>query len=149
MSAGSLPKPVPGLVVRYSYLWRRDYLEGREEGEKDRPCAIVAAIRTDENGNTRALVLPMTHTSPDHPALAVEIPALTKRRLGLDGARSWVVLSEWNEFVWPGPDLRRLPNASNASVAYGVIPPNLFATICERLLAIVDAGSAGRVVRSE
>ena len=48
-----LPKPVPGLVVRYSYLWHREYLAGREEGQKDRPCAIVAAIRADEAGITR------------------------------------------------------------------------------------------------
>src|SRR5271170_5583362 len=145
----ALPKPVAGLIIRYSYLWYREHLEGRDEGQKDRPCAIVAALRVDENGDTRVLVLPMTHTPSDHPALAVEIPAKVKARLQLDDARSWVVLSEWNEFVWPGPDLRRLPNASNASVAYGVIPPNLFATIRERFLAIVNAGSAGRVVRSE
>ena len=37
----ALPKPVPGLVIRYSYLWHREYLEGREDGQKDRPCAIV------------------------------------------------------------------------------------------------------------
>ena len=77
-------------------------------GQKDRPCAIVAALRLDENGDTRGLVLPITHTPPDHPALAVEIPFKVKNRLQLDDARSWVVLSEWNESVWPGPDLRQL-----------------------------------------
>lgn len=45
-----LPKPIPGLVIRYSYLWCSEYLEGREEGQKDRPCAIVAAIRADDHG---------------------------------------------------------------------------------------------------
>jgi hypothetical protein len=38
----------------------REHLEGRDEGQKDRPCAIVAALRTDENGDTRVLVLPIT-----------------------------------------------------------------------------------------
>jgi hypothetical protein len=144
----ALPKLTTGLVVRYSYLWYREHLEGRDEGQKDRPCAIVAALRVDENGETRALVLPITHSPPDHPALAVEIPAKVKERLGLDDARSWVVLSEWNEFVWPGPDLRRLPGATDASVAYGVIPPGLFATIRDRFLAIVNAGNAQRVPRT-
>ena len=144
----ALPKPVAGLIVRYSYLWYREHLEGRDEGQKDRPCAIVAALRVDENGDTRVLVLPITHTPPDHPALAVEIPAAVKKRLQLDDASSWVVLSEWNEFVWPGPDLRRLPNASDASVAYGMIPPGLFASIREKFLAIVNAGSARRVPRT-
>jgi hypothetical protein len=45
------------------------------------------------------LVLPITHSQPDHASLAVEIPENVKKRLRLDAARSWVVLSEWNEFV--------------------------------------------------
>jgi sugar phosphate permease len=40
----ALPEPIPGLVIRYSYLWHSEYVRGREEGQKDRPCAIVAAI---------------------------------------------------------------------------------------------------------
>ena len=67
-----LPIPVPGLVIRYSYLWRSEHLERREEGQKDRPCAIVAAIRADESGVTRVLVLPITHRPPDDAGLAVE-----------------------------------------------------------------------------
>ena len=143
----SLPKPVAGLILRYSYLWRREHLEGRDEGQKDRPCAIVAALRVDDAGDTRVLVLPITHTPPDNPGLAVEIPAAVKRRLQLDDARSWVVLSEWNEFVWPGPDLRRLPGANDASVAYGMLPPALFATIRDKFIAIVNSGMARRVPR--
>ena len=144
----ALPEPVPGLVIRYSYLWYREHLEGRDEGQKDRPCAIVASLRTDENGDIRVLVLPITHSPPDHPSLAVEIPATVKARLQLDDAPSWVVLSEWNEFIWPGPDLRRLPGASDASIAYGMIPPGLFSTIRERFLSIINARSAHRVGRT-
>lgn len=143
-----LPQPVAGLIIRYSYLWYREHLEGRDEGQKDRPCAIVAAVRVDENGDTRALVLPITHSPPDHPTLAVELPAKVKDRLQLDDARSWVVLSEWNEFVWPGPDLRRVPGATDASVAYGMLPPALFATIRDKFLAIVNAGKAHQVPRT-
>lgn len=84
----SLPTPVPGLIIRYSYLWYREHLEGRDEGQKDRPCAIVAALRKDENGEMRVLVLPITHSPPDHISLAIEIPAATKKRLQLDDARS-------------------------------------------------------------
>ncbi len=148
MIAVALPEPVPGLIIRYSYLWYREHLEGRDEGQKDRPCAIIAAIRADENGDTRVLVLPITHSPPDHASLAVEIPAKVKARLGLDDTRSWVVLSEWNEFIWPGPDLRRLPDAPNSSVAYGMIPPGLFATIRERFLAIVNARNVHQVPRT-
>lgn len=51
----SLPAPVPGLVIRYSYLWHSEQPAGREEPEKDRPCAIVAALRPagDAGGGAR------------------------------------------------------------------------------------------------
>lgn len=144
----AFPKPVAGLIIRYSYLWHREHLEGRDEGQKDRPCAIIAALRLDENGNTRVLVLPITHTPPDHPTLAVEIPAKVKERLQLDDARSWIVLSEWNEFIWPGPDLRRIPGADDASIAYGMIPPGLFSILRDRFLAIVKTRQASPVRRT-
>ena len=40
----SWPEPFPGLVVRYSYLWEREASQGREEGVKDRPCAVVLVL---------------------------------------------------------------------------------------------------------
>lgn len=43
-------------------------------------------------------------------------------RLGLDDERSWVVLTEANRFVWPGPDLRPLRFGDAASIAYGPYP---------------------------
>ena len=132
----ALPEPVAGLVIRYSYLWHREHLRGREDGQKDRPCAIVAAIQKDQNGDTRVLVLPVTHSPPDHESLAVEIPVAVKKRLGLDDERSWVVLSEWNDFVWPGPDLRRVPNAEDSTVVYGILPPALFKTVRNRFLEL-------------
>ena len=143
-----LPAPVPGLVIRYSYLWYSEHLEGREEGQKDRPCAIVAAIRADENGDARVLVLPITHSPPDHASLAVEIPAKVKKRMQLDDARSWVVLSEWNEFIWPGPDLRRLAGDDDSSVAYGMLPPRLFTAIRDRFLALVNSRASSQVRRT-
>jgi hypothetical protein len=144
-----LPAPIPGLVIRYGYLWHSEHLTGREEG-KDRPCAIVAALRpADETGETRVLVLPVTHSPPTQPAFAVEIPALVKERLQLDADRSWVVLSEWNEFVWPGPDLRRAPGSDESSVAYGMLPPGFFAAIRDRFLALATTRQARRVPRTE
>jgi hypothetical protein len=144
----ALPEPVPGLIIRYSYLWYREHLEGREEGLKDRPCAIIAAIRKTESGDIRVLMLPVTHTAPDQISLAVEIPTRVKERLHLNDARSWVILSEWNEFIWPGPDLRRLPNEGDNSVAYGMLPPTLFATIRDRFIEIARNGRSFPVTRT-
>lgn len=73
----SLPAPHPGLVIRYAYLWKREYEAGREEGSKDRPCAIIMAV-TDDEGESQVLVLPITHTPPYDAADAVEIPLVTK-----------------------------------------------------------------------
>ena len=144
----AFPRPVAGLVIRYSYLWHSEHLQGREEEQKDRPCAIIASIRVDEGGDTRVLVLPITHTPPRAPHAAVEIPPKVKARLQLDEARSWIVLSEWNEFVWPGPDLRRLPGNDEASIAFGVLPSGLFASVRDQFLALVAARAVKPVRRT-
>ena len=144
----SLPEPEAGLIVRYAYLWKSEHGEGREEGVKDRPCAIVLATAAGDNG-TNVTVLPVTHTPPSNPNLAVEIPAVTKRRLGLDDGRSWIVLSEGNKFTWPGPDLRPQPGQDSASIAYGFLPPNLFHEVLARFLALARAGLAAQIRRTE
>lgn len=145
----ALPNPEPGLVIRYSYLWQKEFMAGREEGVKDRPCAIVAAIQADGDGRERVVVLPVTHSKPDSLELAIEIPASVKRHLGLDGEQSWIVISESNEFLWPGPDLRRARNGDDSTVAYGFLPPRLFSTICQRFIALEKKRRATRVQRTE
>ena len=96
-----MPEPVPGSVIHYSYLWAEEYGRGQEEGRKDRPCAIIL-VTADAQGDRSVTVLPITHAQPPDPALAVEIPAATKQRLGLDDERSWACLTEANRFIWPG-----------------------------------------------
>jgi hypothetical protein len=142
------PSPRPGLVIRYSYLWASDHDEGREEGVKDRPCALVAAIKSEEEGKIRVLVLPITH-SPPVTADAVEIPPVIKERLDLDSDRSWIVLSESNEFVWPGPDLRRVPGWEPSAIAYGMLPPNFFGVVRQRFIEVLRHGKSRRVPRTE
>lgn len=78
----SLPKPEPGLVIRYAYLWRAEHLRGQEEGVKDRPCAIVLAPERIGD-DTHVVVLPVTHSPPDKSVAALEIPPAVKRALGL------------------------------------------------------------------
>ena len=70
-----LPEPERGLVIRYSYLWHSEAREGREEGIKDRPCAIVIAVKRDEDGERRVMVVPITHAPPENQGNAVEVPA--------------------------------------------------------------------------
>ena len=143
-----LPAPAPGLVIRYSYLWHAEFLAGRDEGVKDRPAAIIAAVTSDADGETRVLVLPVTHSAPARGVAAIEIPATIKRSLGLDGDRSWIVLAEWNEFVWPGPDLRPVRNDAS-SIAYGMLSRGFFARLRDEFVAAVETGRAKPVPRGE
>lgn len=141
----SLPTPRQGLVIRYSYLWAREHDEGREEGVKDRPCAVLLAVR-NEAGELRVIVLPITHAPPQDPEGAIEIPGPTKRRLGLDDERSWIVLTEANAFTWPGPDVRMAPGRGIESVAIGHLPADLTRAMRDRYLAL-HAQNRARVVR--
>ena len=126
-----LPEPVPGLVISYAYLWRDQQDQGREEGIKDRPCVVVLAVRQEE-GERIVTVAPITHASPHHAKDAIELPAATKRRLGLDDARSWIIATELNRFPWPGPDLRPVPGKPGA-FAYGSLPRQLMLQLTERI----------------
>lgn len=91
-----------GHIFRYSYLWHSQHREGREEGDKDRPCLVVALVAMHEDGSPVVRrVLPITHTPPSDPANAIEIPSAAKLRLRLDGEQSWIVLTESNRFA-PG-----------------------------------------------
>jgi hypothetical protein len=144
----SWPVPQPGQVIRYSYLWEAEARAGREEGVKDRPCAIVLVLLRE--GDTPVVrVLPVTHSAPADPADALEIPLPTKLRLGLDSARSWVVLTEANDFVWPGPDLRPAVSGDPSSIVYGMLPPGFMKVLRARLLERWRIVSARAVARTE
>jgi hypothetical protein len=84
-------------------------------------------------------LLPITHTPPVDPASAVEIPLPVKRHLGLDDDRSWIVVDEGNEFLWPGFDLRKLPYIDRYD--YGFLPPRLFNQVVHAFGASYQAGT--------
>ena len=144
----SLPKPEPGLVVSYSYLWAREHGKGAEEGRKTRPCAIVAARQVIE-GHEVVTVVPITHSAPLDPMDAIEIPAALKAHLGLDDMPSWIVVTEINDFLWPGPDLRPIPGSKPSRFDYGILPPRFFAHVRQRILQAHRERKLGQITRSE
>jgi hypothetical protein len=91
---------------------------------------IVLCVDEPEAGTAVVTVLPITHTSPTKEE-GVEIPPAVKRHLGLDDQSSWVVVSEGNEFVWPGYDLRK---RRKGGYTYGFLPPRLFDRIAKAFL---------------
>lgn len=142
------PDPTPGLVVRYSFLWWSEHRAGREEGVKDRPCAVVL-VSLDEDGLKQVTVLPITHSPPGDPDAALELPAETKQRLGLDGLRSWIVLDEVNRFIWPGPDLVPRVRGDMSTVAYGHLPRALMLELRRRIGVLAKARRLRTVRRTE
>lgn len=134
-------------MLRYGFVWRREFEAGHEEGRKDRPCTVVLSARTAD-GETRVYVLPVTHTPPVDPALAMEIPSAVKQHLQLDGERSWIVLDEINDFLWPGFDLRPVPGARPARSAYGMLPPRFFEEVRRALVALAAQRRVKRVPRT-
>ncbi len=85
------------------------------------------------------IVLPVTHSPPQDPALAMELPAPTKRRLGLDEARSWIILSDGNRLSWPGPDLRPLVAGEASTILYGELPASFLRALREKWLTLSAA----------
>ncbi|MCA0029621.1 type II toxin-antitoxin system PemK/MazF family toxin [Mesorhizobium sp. B263B2A] len=144
----SLPKPIPGLVICYSYLWAKEHETGAEEGRKGRPCAIVAARQVVE-GREVVTVVPITHSPPFDSADAVEIPATLKTHLGLDDAPSWIVVTETNDFLWPGPDLRPIPRSKPSRFDDGMLPPRFYAYLRDRILAAHKSRTLNRIQRTE
>lgn len=132
----NLPEPVPGLVVRYSFLWSDAARRGSEEGAKDRPCAIVVAAPATADRGVRTLVAPVTHTPPRAGETSMELPQAVCRALGLDGGRHWVRLDELNRFAWPGYDLRPIPGSDR--YAYGMLPEAVFDEMKQRILDLAQ-----------
>ena len=119
----TLPAPERGMVLSYAYLWHSEHARGREEGLKDRPCVVVLAVEDKGADGWLVLVAPITHRPPAIAEAAVEIPLPTKRRLGLDEARSWIVVTEGNRFAWPGPDRTYAPSHPGGSITVFCRPP--------------------------
>jgi hypothetical protein len=144
----TVPVPQPGQVIRYAYLWAEEHAAGQEEGLKDRPCAIVLVV-TQADETQRVVVLPITHSAPSADVVAIELPQRTKRQLRLNDERLWVVLSEANRFVWPGPDIRPMDTPSGRSIVYGFLPPSFFRQVRDRFLSLALEQKVRDVPRTE
>jgi hypothetical protein len=128
----ALPKPEPGLVINYAYLWHDEHRAGYEEGRKYRPSVVVLTTQISAT-ETRVLALPITHRAPDNAEDAIEIPSRVKQHLKLDAERSWIIISEGNAFVWPGHDMKQVPAGSRYE--YGYLPPNFFSKLRAEFVA--------------
>jgi len=138
-------EPEIGLVIRHTYLWWNEARAGRDEGRKDRPCVIIH-LRINEHQELETYICPVTHTPPEIPEKAMEISSATKARLGLDVERSWIITTEVNRFIWPGPDLRSVPSGG---YSYGSLPGAMTRELITQVKANAQDRSLRIVARTE
>lgn len=104
-------------VLRYPYLWSREADRGETEGRKERPVAV--GVRIARRDGDLVLFFPITTKQPGTGSFAVEIPAIEKRRAGLDvDRRLWIILDEFNSdvighsfYIEPEPPIGRFSKA--------------------------------------
>ena len=125
------PVPIPGLVIRYAYLWKPEADRGQIEGQKHRPCVVVLCVE-EVDGEKIVTVAPITHSPPSDPDRAIALTPATRRRLGLDEEKNWIMATEVNSFFWPGPDLMPV---STGQYAYGELPAVVFQALAQKILA--------------
>jgi hypothetical protein len=142
-------KPERGSVIRYAYLWADENARGLEEGRKDRPSLVLALSIRSADGIIEVLVLPITHTPPILASDAVLLPQDIKRRIGLDDAPSWIVTTEGNAFIWPGPDIRSVPGRTPTTMIYGRVSDDLLRQVARSYLANRDRQYSRLVNRTD
>ena len=81
-----------GDVAEFHYLWHREAEKGEESGRKPRPVCIV--IKTPGNPDV-VLLFPFTSKQPLDGQLALHVPEIECRRIGL-ASPCWIILDEFN-----------------------------------------------------
>lgn len=125
--------------------WADESARGREEGSKDRPAIVLALSILTEMSRVRVLVVAVTHTAPRNDADAVLFPADLKRSIGLDDRPAWIITTEGNAFIWPGPDVRPIPRRNPRTVVYGSVPADFMQRIAVSYIAN-RARQLGRII---
>ncbi|MCA1493192.1 hypothetical protein I6F11_19915 [Ensifer sp. NBAIM29] len=75
--------------------WAREAGSGETEGRQERPVAV--GVRMPRSDGELVLFFPITTKQPEALRFAVEIPAIEKRRAGLDvDRRVWIIIDEFN-----------------------------------------------------
>jgi hypothetical protein len=138
------PAPQSGLVIRYDYLWIEEEKAGREEGGKDRPCAVVVAVPAAGGQPLRAIVCAITHAPPTSPGEKIAIPPRVKTHLGLDADQSWIAIGEVNIVNWDDPGI--VP-AGPDKWAYGMLPSGLARQVVDEVAAKSERQALGFVDR--
>lgn len=115
----ALPKPHPGLVIGYDFLFREQADADMGNSEKPHPAAIILVVKEDVQ--TRVSLLAISHSPPGSGDEAYRLKLTTAecRQMGLESDDHWINLRDINAFNWPGYDLVR--SAPGGSHVYGTM----------------------------
>lgn len=92
-------------------------------------------------GRIVVTVAPITHSPPTNEGDAIEIPAALIAHLGIDDLRSWIVVTETNDFLWPGPDPAASKNGrTRKQMVSDTVSMTMEATVASQLPATVSEG---------
>ncbi|MDI7774135.1 type II toxin-antitoxin system PemK/MazF family toxin [Asticcacaulis sp. EMRT-3] len=135
-------------MLNYAYLWAHEAALGQEDGVKDRPAVVVLSVES-QNGETVISVCPVTSQTPEDMRTAVQMPPQVKNHLGLtDRPASYIVTTEINRFVWPGPDIRPFERNGRMDIFHGQIPAKLFDIVRNSLIDNIRAHRHAATSRS-
>ncbi len=129
-----LPRPEPGLVIRFEHLWSREAAAGLQDAEKPRPCMILAVAEVpgtrgpDGSSALDVVVVPISHARPRAGDPVVPLSEKLRAHLGLDGREQWIYAAEINVFRWPGRYIHPLPRTRDR-YAYGMVTEKVFNTV--------------------
>lgn len=136
-----LPRPSPGLVVRYEFLWAEDAETGTHHPADDHPCVVLLSVGTGDDA--RVLFAAVTHSEPSY---GLEIPLAVRRSAGLDDRRQWVSLEQFNEDRWP-LGLSQIPG--KGGFVYGRLTEGFFRRLVGEAGAAIRRRRAALIRRSE
>lgn len=119
-----LPKPSPGLVIGYDFLFREDEEAGLENANRPHPSAVI--LVTQNGPNQRVSLVGISHSppSPSEAQYRMKLTPSECREIGLDEGDHWVNLRDVNSFDWPGYDL--VPIAPNRGYVFGKMSKNTY-----------------------
>ena len=88
---------LPGTLVVYPYLWKRQAAQGETEGRKDRPVSVLIAVRGARDDLTHLALLAISSQQPRDADTALEVPEIERRRGGLSEFKAaWITVDEYN-----------------------------------------------------
>jgi hypothetical protein len=127
----ALPKPRPGLVIGYDFLFREQADVQIENANKPHPAAVILVVRQGAQERVRVVATSHVPPSPAEAAFRLKLTSAECREMGLDTRDQWINLRDINAFDWPGYDLVR--SAPGNSYVYGAMSKGTFARVVSAL----------------